>query len=163
MGARVTEDEIDKKMAELREQRKRGAVADATSIKGLGSDQHAHWVNRKFNDGVRIQHFENHGYTVAKAGKDGKGLRTTIGRVTATNEIVNGDSILMVTDRDNYVERLAKAKLKGRNAEEAFQNQKAEKMRKIARDEYGVGIEITNTSKQGAEIVRRRGAPLDDD
>lgn len=163
MPARVTEDEIDKKMQEIKDLRRRGASMDATSVKGLGADQHAKWVNRKFNDGERIQHFENNGYKLAKATKDGKGIRATVGRVTETNEIVNGNSILMVTDRDNYVERLAKAKLKGRSAEEAFHNQKAEKMRQIARDEYGVGVEITNTSRQGPDVVRRRGASAADD
>lgn len=161
VAVRVTEDEVDKRMREIADRRRRGETIDATMVRGVPKDKHVKWVNRNFNHGERIQHYENNGFEIVKADRDEKekGIKPLHGRITETGEIVNGDSILMQTDRDNYVNRLATVRLKNKMAEGASieLGEQMEEMRQVARDEHGVrGITITNTSTQGAERVVRR-------
>lgn len=163
MSVRITEDEVDKRMRQLRDERRAGRTdRDVTSV-DLPAGVHAKWVNRRSRDGARVQHFKNHGYEIAKAGKDGKGITTTAGNITPEGNIINGDQILMVTTKDNVIDRLAKAKLRGIQSEQAFKETRQEEINKLARD-AGIRRPVAfDDSKQGEERIARRAAKVDND
>lgn len=161
MGVHITEDEVDKRARQMRDeavQRRRNgdSAQDITSVSGLGQGVHAKWVNKHAK---RVNHFKNEGYEVVKVSKDKESKIKAPGAITtADNELMVGDNILMVTSRDNLVERLARKKVKGEQAENAFQ-ERMDGINKLARD-AGIRKPIAfDESKQGSERVARRTGP----
>ncbi len=154
MSIRITEDEVDKRAREIRDMRKLGATIDASSIKGGQKDKRYKWVNRRARDGERVNHFTDVGYTTVKAAKEGE-----------AGNVINGDLVLMETPRDNYLDRLAKNKIRADDAEKAFMGQRKDELNRIARNEGHAKSDVAfDDSTQGAErIIRRRATESDDD
>lgn len=159
MSAYVTEDEIDKRARQFREERRLGKNVDPTALENPKKKYRYKYVNENRR---RTQHYENNGYEIVKVDKnDPKAVRPRGGRITDEGTIRMGDMILMQTPRDNYIDRAAMAKARGDTMAEAFMEDAKEKINRMARDEGRVkrrGGVVFDDSQEGEERTVSRAS-----
>lgn len=130
MSIRVTEDEVDKKMREIRERVRRGEPGmDRTALVGADPNKRYRWVTRNPRQQA---HRKAQGYQLTKPKS---GVEAPAGRIEEGGICLGPDVVLMETSRENYVERLATNKLKQERQERERTEQAREAINKLYRDE----------------------------
>lgn len=155
MSVKILEDEIDKRVRQMHEERRAGTgTSDPTRLERPRKDRRYKWVNKHSE---RVDHFASAGYQATPRAKE-EGTAPVIGVWDeALGAYRRGDTILMETPMDNYVERAAKAKYTAEVREQAGRIQIMEKIDRIARDEGRIRRPVAfDESEQGAERTGRR-------
>jgi hypothetical protein len=172
MSIEMGEDEVDKRLRGLREQRhevihrKRGrppkqAQAEIVEeiierdledsmLKSPTDGYRYKWVNRRYSDGERVQLHEGHGYEMVTEKNDK--CRPLVGKFKeADGGFIRGDLILMRTPQANYERRRAKADEKLARATRSHIDEAMENVNQMARDARLIGPHKDSAFEQSSE------------
>jgi len=135
MSIQVTEDEVDKRMRQLRDLKKQGASeADISILANADPNKRYRFSNAHSR---RVKHFQRQGYKITPPAKKGsKDTKAVFGHDSADGvQELNDDLVLMETSRENYVDRVAKGRLKNEERAQQGVDQARDRINKMYRDE----------------------------
>lgn len=160
MSIHVTDDEVDRRAREMREKR---AVAmkngdyhlfDKNNVVNPkpGKSYRGAYLGKGDNKGRRIEELKAEGWVIT----DPKSDTSWPIKMEANGGLVNGDLILMETDRQVHVDSLARGRVKQMDMEGQPLEQTKDTLNRIIRDELGGKPHtnyVENTSGPGEDII----------